>query len=219
MQYGSFNLGVVTFPLEIKLSQLSACANISLLKMGIVNIFHIRLCNITFLSILDLWPCWSDPQCQLFSVSSGALWVNVCFKCHENRCILRPISWNSDMVMFLIWYFVKTHHIFKPQCLSSVLSQFRSKSKHFLTCKTHLKLTSCFFGHHQQTNCLWILNLWIFIKEKKWTVCYVNIFVAILKGLDIFFLILKKRNLLKSFNFFYFILKGVLFAKTCLEKG
>ncbi len=118
-------------------------------------------CQVFMNSIVNLWCLTFTAMIILTHINPVVtLWwtlgSHVCLKFHKNRGILKPISWNCDMGIFLTWSVMKTNtqvYFDISQYISSV-----NFCVNWSICRdtSHLKLAS--FIMHETLFC--IMTLW-----------------------------------------------------------
>ncbi len=150
------------------------------------------------------------------------LWTKVCFKFHENRGILKPISRNCDMGVFFTWNFVKSPK--KGYILSFIVNGSWLFSMNLWLCNIPWCQKECFWNRsNRQINSLCIMNLWIFINMvKSHQFKHFSCFLknrGLLKGFD-FFSWFRKKGLFKELKISWFHhKKGYFFSKNFLKRG
>ncbi len=161
-----------------------------------VSIVKIKQNNPTVYDYIALWD----------EGYSGGHSSGVCSKFHENMGILKPISQNGNMVCFLpdiLWKHTKRVYMQSPLFLRSILNQSICWGARLI------------WTFLLQTNCLSIINLWIFIKRVN-SLQFEKILAFLNIGLFwkvwILFLILRKKDPFKKLKFSWFHRKRGTFS-------
>ncbi len=145
-------------------------------------------------------------------------------KFHENR--EKPISRNLDKGVFFTWNFVKPQKrgIFWKRILSFLdICQLSIVFNEHVNVQYTTMLERVFLEKLKQTNCLCIMNFWIFInivKSHHLNICLVFLKIGVFWKVLTFFLISKKKLCFKELKISWFHRKkGYFFPNNFLKRG